>query len=112
MGAFLSYGRASRNAQRLRPAAILFGLALIPIGLSRIFYPVQTAWLVPACLPFHRGCAYFTGAAELAAGFGVLFAVVPALAATLESAALTVFTILGGCPVSSPRTPAVHSVRR
>ncbi|HEX6816137.1 MAG TPA: hypothetical protein VF102_10725 [Gemmatimonadaceae bacterium] len=92
--------------------AIRFGLALIPIGLSHIFYPAQPASLVPAWLPFHRGCAYFTGAAQLAAGLGDVFSVVQASAATLQ-AALTVFTILVcGCRVSFPRTPALHSGQR
>lgn len=34
---FLLYGRVARDAVNLRLAAILFGLALIPIGLSHIF---------------------------------------------------------------------------
>lgn len=95
---FLLYGRVARDAVNLRLAAILFGLALIPIGLSHIFYPTETASLVPAWLPFHRGWVYFTGAAQVAAGLGVLFSVVPALAATLEATALTIFTILVWVP--------------
>ncbi len=91
---FLSYGRAEVDPKRLRHAAILFGLALVPIGLSHIFYPTETALLVPAWLPFHRGWAYFTGAAQVAAGLGVLFSVWPALAATLEATALSIFTVL------------------
>ena len=95
---FLLYGRVVRDAVNLRLAAILFGLALIPIGLSHIVYPTETASLVPAWLPFHRGWVYFTGAAQVAAGLGVLFSVVPALAATLEATALTIFTILVWVP--------------
>ncbi|HEY7895344.1 MAG TPA: hypothetical protein VIC24_10635 [Gemmatimonadaceae bacterium] len=90
---YLSYGRAEPSAKGLRQPAILFGLALIPIGLSHIFYTTATASLVPAWLPFHRGLAYCTGAAQVAAGLGVLFSVVPALAATLEATALSIFTI-------------------
>ncbi|HKV50981.1 MAG TPA: hypothetical protein VJO52_07235 [Gemmatimonadaceae bacterium] len=86
-------GRAEPSAKGLRRAGILFGLALIPIGLSHIFYTTATASLVPAWLPFHRGVAYFTGAAQVAAGLGVLFSVLPALAATLEATALSIFTI-------------------
>lgn len=95
---FLLYGSTVRDAVSLRLPAILFGLALIPIGLSHIVYPTQTASLVPAWLPFPRGWAYFTGAAQVAAGLGVLFSVLPALAATLEAIALTVFTLLVWLP--------------
>lgn len=91
---FLSYGRGEASEKGLRYAAILFGLALIPIGLSHIFYPVDTAALVPAWLPFRRGWAYCTGAAQVAAGLGVLLSVLPALAATLEATALSIFTIV------------------
>lgn len=82
----------------LRRAALLFGLALIPIGLSHISYPTETAALVPSWLPSHRGVAYATGAAQLAAGLGVLFWVLPSLAATLEAVALSIFTILVWVP--------------
>lgn len=91
---FALYGRAEPRSTDLRRAAILFGLALIPIGLSHIVYPTAAGSLVPAWLPFHRGVAYLTGAAQVAAGLGVLFSVVPALAATLEATALSIFTIV------------------
>ena len=95
---FALYGRAAPDMRNLKRAATLFGLALVPIGLSHIFYPTETASLVPAWLPLHRGWAYFTGAAQVAAGLGVLFWVLPALAATLEAIALTIFTILVWVP--------------
>lgn len=96
---YLLFGRADGpDPISLRRAAMLFGLALIPIGLSHIFYPTQTASLVPAWLPFKRGWVYFTGTAQVAAGLGVMFWVLPSLAATLEAVALSIFTIVVWVP--------------
>ena len=72
--------------------------ALIPIGLSHIVYVKDTADLVPAWLPFRPVWAYLTGAAHIAAGLGVLFSVVPRLAATLEAAMIGLFTLLVWIP--------------
>ena len=84
--------RAIRSAQRV------FGLALIPLGLAHFVYVDLTAPLVPAWLPYHTGWAYFTGAAHIAAGFGVLLGIYPRLAATMEAAMLSAFTILVWIP--------------
>jgi uncharacterized membrane protein len=82
-----------------RLAQIVLGLAMVPFGLSHFAYLAHTAELVPAWLPFHNGWAYLTGAAHLAAGLGVLFMIVPRLAATLEATMLTAFTILVWIPM-------------
>ncbi len=82
----------------LRLARILFGLAVIPIGLSHIVYLDQTVALVPAWLPARAGWAYLTGAGHIAAGLGVLFRIVPRLAATLEAWMIGVFTLLVWLP--------------
>jgi uncharacterized membrane protein len=82
-----------------RAAQILFGLAMIPFGLSHFAYLAHTAELVPAWLPYHRAWAYATGAAHLAAGVGVLLTIIPRLAATLEATMLTAFTILVWIPM-------------
>ena len=96
---YLLFGRAAGpDAMNLRRATMLFGLALIPIGLSHIFYPIQTASFVPAWLPGRQGWAYFTGTAQVSAGLGVLFGVLPSLAATLEAVALSIFTVLVWVP--------------
>jgi uncharacterized membrane protein len=83
----------------VRIAQLLFGLALIPLGLAHFIYLNLTAPLVPAWLPYHTGWAYFTGAAQIAAGLGVLFGLYPRLAATLEAAMLTSFTVLVWIPL-------------
>lgn len=78
----------------LRIARIIFGLFLIPIGISHFAYLENTVSLVPAWLPFRTGWAYLTGAGHIAAGLGVLFSVVPRLAASMEAGMLAVFTLV------------------
>lgn len=79
-------------------ARILFGLSLLPIGLSHFVYLEHTADLVPAWLPYRTGWVYLTGAAHIAAGLGVLFSVVPRLAAFMEAGMLCAFTLLVWLP--------------
>ncbi len=74
-------------------ARIMFGLSLVAFGIAHFAYVPQTAGLIPAIFPFHTGLVYFTGAAHCAAGLGVLFSVVPRLAARLEAAMLAIFTL-------------------
>lgn len=49
-------------------------------------------------LGFPLGWAYLTGAASIAGAAGMLFAVVPRLAASLEAAMLWIFTVLVWVP--------------
>lgn len=76
----------------------LFAVSLLPIGLSHIVYVKQTAELVPSCLPYREGWAYLTGAGQMACGLGVLFSVLPRVAAWCEAGMLTVFTLLVWVP--------------
>lgn len=92
-------GGALANLGNVRVGQILFGLALPAIGLSHFFYLDQTAPLIPAWLPFHVPLAYFTGTAHIAAGVGVLFGVLPRLAATLEATMVSLFTLLVWVPM-------------
>ena len=82
----------------VRAAQILFALALPVIGLSHFVFAPETAALVPAWLPGRTALTYATGAGHVAAGLGVLFAVVPRLAAALEAIMLGSFTILVWAP--------------
>jgi uncharacterized membrane protein YphA (DoxX/SURF4 family) len=75
-------------------ARIMFGLALLPVGLSHIFYVGITAGLVPSWLPFRVGLAYLTGVGQMACGLGVLFSVFPRAAALIETGMLTLFAFL------------------
>ncbi len=82
-------GRASvplAGAHHVRPSLVAFGVA-------HFAYVPQTAGLIPAVFPFHTELVYFTGTAHCAAGLGVLFSVLPRLAARLEAAMLAIFTL-------------------
>lgn len=88
---------AGRNG--VRGARLLLVLALPAIGLAHFFYTSETANFVPAWLPSHNGWAYLTGAANLAAAAGILFAVWPRLTAVLEAAMFWVITLCVWLPV-------------
>ncbi|HEY2446821.1 MAG TPA: hypothetical protein VGI20_13885 [Rhizomicrobium sp.] len=92
-------GAARADFGNVRVGQILFGLALPAIGLSHFFYLNFTTPLIPSWLPFHVQLAYFTGAAHIAAGLGILSGVLPRLAATLEAVMVSLFTLLVWVPV-------------
>lgn len=75
-------------------ARVLLALAVVAIGLAHFLYADITAGFVPAWLPARHFWAYLTGAGNLAAALGILFAVWPRLAATLEAAMLWLITLL------------------
>lgn len=89
----------------IRIARILFGVWLVPIGLSHFVYVQATADLVPAWLPFRTGWAYLTGAGQIACGLGVLFSAFPRAAAWAEAAMISLFTLLVWAPaiVAAPK---------
>jgi uncharacterized membrane protein len=92
-------GRFASGRAGIRNARLLLVLALPTIGLSHFIYTPQTVQLMPDWLPWHTGWAYLTGAGDIAAAFGILFAVLPRLAATLEAAMLWVITLAIWLPV-------------
>jgi uncharacterized membrane protein len=87
-------------------ARILFAVSVIPIGLSHLVYVKQTVELVPAWLPYSVGWAYLTGAGQIACGLGVLFSILPRVAAWAEAGMISVFTLLvwGPAIVAAPKT--------
>ena len=91
-------GEAVANLGSVRFGQILFALALPAIGLSHFFYVGMTAPIIPSWLPLHVPLAYFTGAAHIAAGIGILFGILPRLAATLEAVMVSLFTLLVWVP--------------
>jgi uncharacterized membrane protein len=99
------------DRRSVRVPQVIFGLALIPLGLAHFFYLELTAPLVPAWLPYHTFWAYFTGAAQIAAGLGVVLGIYAQLAAALDAALLTAFTFLVWIPplVAAPRTQNLWS---
>lgn len=85
-------------------ARILFGYSLVTFGLAHFFeFAARTVSLVPAWLPFRTGWADLTGAGQTAAGLGVMFGVLPRLAAGSEAAMMSIFTVLVWIPAVSTK---------
>lgn len=84
----------------LKMARILFALSIIPIGLSHVVYADITAGFVPQWLPYRVGWAYLTGAGQIASGLGVLFGVLPQIAAWAEAGQITLYTLLVWGPMA------------
>jgi uncharacterized membrane protein len=82
------------GAKGVRIARIVFGLAVLPVGLSHIFYTQITASLVPPWLPFRTGLAYLTGFGQIACGLAILFSIWPRMAALIETGMLALFAFL------------------
>jgi uncharacterized membrane protein YphA (DoxX/SURF4 family) len=82
----------------VRAAQILFGLTCVFYGWSHFAYAGYTATLVPNWLPGRLGFAYLTGLGHIAAGIGVVFAIFPRLAATLEAMMMSLFCLLVWIP--------------
>lgn len=79
-------------------ARLLCALSLPMIGLSHFVYAKETAGFVPAWIPGPYFWAYLTGAASFCASLGMLFGMWPRLAIVLESAMLSVITVLVWLP--------------
>ena len=99
-GGWLIYcATAGRNDASVRIARILFGLAIVPIGLSHFFYLKDAVGLVPAWMPLRSPLTLLGGAGHIAAGLAIVFGLVPRLAATLEAIMESLFTVI--CWVSA-----------
>jgi uncharacterized membrane protein len=90
----------------IRLARIFFAVSLLPIGLSHLVYVKETVELVPAWLPYRVGWAYLTGAGQIACGLGVLFSILPRVAAMAEAGMISLFTLLvwGPAILAAPKT--------
>ena len=78
----------------LRAARYLFAVSIVPIGLSHLVYLPVTAGYVPQWLPFRKGWAILTGVGQIASGLGILFGVLPRVAAYAEAAQIMIYTFL------------------
>lgn len=87
------FGRvAGKNGIRI--AQVIFGLAVIPVGLGHLFYPGITTGLVPTWLPFRETLAVLTGVAQIVFGLGIAFAFQARRAALLETVLVGLFAFL------------------
>ena len=86
--------RSITGRRGIRLAQILFGLAVIPVGLGHIFYLKITATLVPAWLPFRTELGFLTGAAQILCGIALIFSIYPRIAALVETVLLALFAFL------------------
>jgi len=89
----------------MKLARILFAISVVPVGLSHIVYADITAGYVPHWLPYRLGWAYLTGAGQIASGLGLLFNVLPRVAAWAEAGQVTLYTLLvwGPAVIAAPR---------
>ena len=103
----IGWRKAVGGVRGVRLARLLFALALPAFGLSHFVYVKATAGMVPSWLPGHIAWAYLTGAAHIAAGLGILFGVLPRLAAALEGLMVSLFLVTVNVP-DLVGTPAGH----
>jgi uncharacterized membrane protein len=82
----------------LRVARALFGAACVEYGVAHFAYAAYSSTFVPTWLPDRMGFTYLTGACHVAAGLGLLFGVLPRLAATLEAIMMSLFGVLVWLP--------------
>ena len=78
----------------VRIAQVIFGLAVIPVGLGHLFYPKITTGLIPTWLPFREALALLTGVAQIICGLCIAFAIQTRLAALVESILCALFAWL------------------
>jgi uncharacterized membrane protein YphA (DoxX/SURF4 family) len=78
----------------VRVARYYFAVWIIPIGLSHMLYLKPTLDLIPPWLPGKVFWAYLTGLGQIASGLGVLFGVLPRLAAWAEAAQISLYALL------------------
>lgn len=98
---------AARHARWL--TRILVGGSLVTFGLSHFFeFAERTVSLVPAWMPYRVVWADLAGAAQVAAGLGVLFPIYPRWAAAAQAAMLSLFTLLVWVPavITDPQLPS------
>lgn len=95
MGGWLIYCEVlGRSDGSVRIARILFGLALVPIGLSHFFYLDAAVKFIPTWMPLRVPLTILAGAGHIAAGLAIACGVVPRLAATLEASMETLITLI------------------
>lgn len=85
------------RARRLAP--FVFGLAVLPCGLSHWVYLKETMSFIPRFMPAPKVWALLTGTAYMLAGAGIVLRILDRLAATLTAVMMGFITILVWGPV-------------
>jgi uncharacterized membrane protein len=80
--------------QAVRFARYYFAVWIIPIGISHMLYLKPTLDLIPPFLPGKVFWAYLTGIGQIASGLGVLFGVLPRVAAWAEATQISLYALL------------------
>lgn len=96
VGGWLIYCAASGRYEDagIRVARIVFGLAIVPIGLSHFFYLKGAAGLLPDWMPWHVPLTMLAGAGHIAAGLAIAFGIVPPVAAIAEASMESLITVI------------------
>lgn len=106
-GGWLIYcALARRNDASVPIARVVFGIALLPIGLSHFVYLQGAAQLIPSWMPLRVPLTALGGAGHIAAGIAIACGVLPRLAAISEAIMESLFTLIvwGGAVAAAPAT--------
>ena len=82
------------TARAMRILRIYYGLWIIPVGLSHIVYIDAAVHLIPIWLPNRAFFAWLTGIGQIASGLGLIFNMLPRVAAYGQAAQLWIYTLL------------------
>lgn len=82
------------SEQAIRVARYYLAIWIIPIGLSHMLYLQPSVDLVPPWLPGKAFWAYLTGIGQIASGLGLLFGILPRIAAWAEAVQISLYTLL------------------
>ena len=88
-----SFGWASGDGA-VRAARYYLAVWIIPIGISHMLYLQPSVDLVPPWLPGKAFWAYITGIGQIASGLGLLFGVLPRVAAWAEAVQISLYALL------------------
>jgi uncharacterized membrane protein len=77
---------------------LLFGAAIVPIGLAHIIYLRETAGFIPHWFPLPLVFAFLTGVAQLVCAVGLMLSIFSGWTAMLQAAMFSAFTFIVWVP--------------